>query len=307
MNTDNQEASGIIQCPKCGGPLDWAGGCCRQCQAAFRKQGAVVDFLDDAALSAQNLGEIELHKRITKGYHSRYAQTFSKVYSDYWNEQFLRHIPENCRTLLECGCGTGDLLRCLLDRTRIAVGLDISPDMIGEAVIQTQNKPNVSWIVSPGERLPFKDAVFDVVCFRGALHHMADEAQALREAHRVLRPGGRLLLSEPNGDSLALAFPRYLASILSARFRNDHKAFRTRPWLQTISGIGFVVLETKFFSFLSQPLCGMSDLLPLMKFVRQPERLAKALVALDERLARTPVLRRQSFDFFVAAEKKQGA
>jgi SAM-dependent methyltransferase len=49
--------------------------------------------------------------------------------------------------------------------------------------------------------LPFADASFDVILIRDLLHHLPDRSRALLEARRVLRPGGRLTLIEPNARS----------------------------------------------------------------------------------------------------------
>ena len=154
--------------------------------------------------------------------------------------------------------------------------------------------------------MPFPSGVFDVVCFRGSLHHMANERAALAEACRVLKPGGTLLLSEPNDDSILLRLPRGIVNRRMARFGNDHKAFRSKPWLQTIEAAGFQINATKYFSFLSQPLCGMSDLLPVMKWIPAAESVARGLVAFDEVCSKIPLVRSQSFDLFVAASKSDG-
>ena len=66
---------------------------------------------------------------------------------------------------------------------------------------------------------------------------------------------------------------------------------------------GFQINATKYFSFLSQPLCGMSDLLPIMKWIPAAESVARGLVAVDEVCSRIPLIRSQSFDLFVAASK----
>ena len=87
--------------------------------------------------------------------------------------------------------------------------------------------------------MPFADRAFDVVCFRGALHHMSDENAALKEAYRILRPGGLMMLSEPNDDAILLRIPRKIAAKKMDRFEGDHKAFLPMKLKKKVAEIGF--------------------------------------------------------------------
>jgi ubiquinone/menaquinone biosynthesis C-methylase UbiE len=297
------EDMAIFRCPDCGGDLSWAPAQCARCGRPFAVRHGIVTFVGETAIAAQSREQVELHRSLAAEYRERYRHDFARVFSAYWNRQFTRHLPASLERVLDCGCGTGDLTRELVGLARRVVALDLSEAMLAEGQRSTPAEAPVIWVASPGEQLPFCDQVFDAVCFRGALHHMANEEAALREAHRVLRSGGTLVMSEPNDDSLVLRLPRRLANRAMRRFGRDHKAFRSREWLAKVTRAGFRIRATRYFSYLSEPLCGMSDLMPFMRFFPGARRLADAMVRFDEYCARVPGLRRQSFEFIVAAEK----
>ncbi len=94
--------------------------------------------------------------------------------------------------LLEVGCGMGtDLLQFARGGARVT-GVDLTPRSI-EISRQHLAVYGVSGdlAISDCENLPFADESFDVVYSNGVLHHTPDTAGAVREVHRVLRPGGQ--------------------------------------------------------------------------------------------------------------------
>jgi ubiquinone/menaquinone biosynthesis C-methylase UbiE len=104
--------------------------------------------------------------------------------------------------LLDVACGTAALLPRLREwgaAPRRYVGLDQSPEMLAaaRAARQGESAALVGGDLGP---LPFADAVADTVVCASALHLFPDADAALREIHRVLRPGGRLLLLDWSRD-----------------------------------------------------------------------------------------------------------
>jgi SAM-dependent methyltransferase len=91
------------------------------------------------------------------------------------------------------GCGVGAYLAHLLPHARAVVGLDIEVARVREA---RQRAEQV--LAAAGEQLPFPAGSFDLVLSHEVLEHVQDDAAAVREMVRVLKPGGRLALFVPN-------------------------------------------------------------------------------------------------------------
>ena len=114
-------------------------------------------------------------------------------YSEYapWMPRLMEFDQFRDARLLEVGCGMGtDLLQFARGGAR-CVGIDLTPRSIEISRHRFRlYGAGGDFMISDGERLPFHDESFDVVYSNGVLHHTPDTAGAIREVHRVLRPGG---------------------------------------------------------------------------------------------------------------------
>jgi len=104
-------------------------------------------------------------------------------------------------TVLDIGCGAGvDTLVAarLVGPTGRVAGVDATPEMIARARanLALVGLTNVSFEVAAAEALPFPEREFDVVISNGVINLAIDKEQALREAHRVLKRGGRLMVAD---------------------------------------------------------------------------------------------------------------
>lgn len=105
--------------------------------------------------------------------------------------------------LLDIACGTGELERLLLAHWPQLwfVGVDLSRGMLQQAVGKGTS-PQVFWLQAEAGRLPLGDGSFDWVVCANSFHYFRQPIAALREARRVLRPGGRLVLVDWCDDYL---------------------------------------------------------------------------------------------------------
>ncbi|HWQ83597.1 MAG TPA: class I SAM-dependent methyltransferase [Anaerolineales bacterium] len=96
--------------------------------------------------------------------------------------------------LLDTGGGTGRIAQNLVGLAGQVVVADLSLQMLKEAV----KKDHLKVVNSASERMPFPDNLFERILMVDALHHVWDQVQTARELYRVLAPGGRLVIEEPD-------------------------------------------------------------------------------------------------------------
>jgi ubiquinone/menaquinone biosynthesis C-methylase UbiE len=104
-------------------------------------------------------------------------------------------------SVLDIGCGPGVLVQELLDRRFDYFGMDISPKMIEVCRTRFPDVDPQRFSVGRIQRLEFRDAAFDAVLCIGVVEYLADDAEAIREIGRVLKPGGMAIISMPNRRS----------------------------------------------------------------------------------------------------------
>lgn len=144
-----------------------------------------------------------------------------------------RHKP---RRILDVGCGTGTMLG-YLSRYGRAQGIDADEQAVRfcmERGVRDVQQVTVS-------TLPFADGTFDLVTILDVLEHIDDDAGTLRELHRVLRPGGLLLVSVPAyrflwgpQDEISNHKRRYLARELRTRLVEAGFRVRKLSYFNTI-------------------------------------------------------------------------
>jgi len=114
----------------------------------------------------------------------------------YRNLVVASHLDRAERTVLEVGPGEGGLTRILVERRHRVVALDLALGWL------TRLPASVSKVAGEVTALPFADRSFDAIVAAEVIEHIPDLDRALGEAARVLRPGGRLVVTVPYRETL---------------------------------------------------------------------------------------------------------
>lgn len=186
----------------------------------------------EAARADPKRANILYHDAAARSYDAKWAISFDERCIAYVRQRAERMLPRRRYDgVLEIGCGTGFFLLNLWQAGFVgeAHACDISPGMLAACVDSARTIGcDVHVRTGDAERLPYDDGEFDLVVGHAFLHHIPDVEGALREALRVLKPGGDVLIAgEPTriGDRLArrsgaLAWKGYrLASRVVPRLR----------------------------------------------------------------------------------------
>jgi demethylmenaquinone methyltransferase/2-methoxy-6-polyprenyl-1,4-benzoquinol methylase len=140
-----------------------------------------------------------------------------------WKDAVAARLnPQPGEIIIDCAGGTGDMARRFAKMTRAAQErrggpdaviniIDYNAEMIG-AGIEKGGAPEITWTVGDAQALPLPDAYADAYVISFGIRNVTDIDAALREARRVLKPGGRFIcleFSKPVTEALSKAYDAY--------------------------------------------------------------------------------------------------
>ena len=157
-------------------------------------------------------------------------KVFNQVYDQYdlmndfmslgihrlWKRDLLNMMnPSLNHKLIDVACGTGDIAKLFLDYTNQysqITCVDPNKGMVEKGKEKLNKFKNLKWIIANAEKLPIKENSFDFYTISFGLRNTKNISKALREAYRVLKPGGRYLcleFSKIENSNLNLVYKNY--------------------------------------------------------------------------------------------------
>lgn len=179
----------------------------------------------------------------------RVGQVFSNVAAKYdlmndamsgglhrlWKDHFVRRVkPRAHEHILDMAGGTGDIAFRLARSGAAVTVADINPDMLAVGMDRAAKRgiDGLTWAEANAESLQFDDRQFDAYTIAFGIRNVTDIPAALREAHRVLKRGGRLFVLEfsttqwPGFAQVYDAYSHHLVPKLGKLLANDEDSYR---------------------------------------------------------------------------------
>ncbi|MEH3104523.1 MAG: class I SAM-dependent methyltransferase [Sphingomonas phyllosphaerae] len=152
-----------------------------------------------------------------------------------WKDRFVRRVkPRAGEQILDMAGGTGDIAFRLAEGGASVTVADINPEMLEVGIGRAQQRgiDGLVWTEANAETLTFPDRFFDAYTIAFGIRNVTDIPKALREAHRVLRRGGRFFCLEfstnvwPGFAEVYDAYSHHLVPKLGQLLANDADSYR---------------------------------------------------------------------------------
>jgi demethylmenaquinone methyltransferase/2-methoxy-6-polyprenyl-1,4-benzoquinol methylase len=152
-----------------------------------------------------------------------------------WKDRFVARVkPRAGEEILDMAGGTGDVAFRMARRGARVTVADINADMLGVGKERAEKRElaGLSWQVENAEKLSFGDATFDAYTIVFGIRNVTDILAALREAHRVLKRGGRFYCMEfsssdwPGFSNLYEAYSSNVIPKVGKFVTNDEESYR---------------------------------------------------------------------------------
>ena len=137
-----------------------------------------------------------------------------------WKDKFINWMnPQPNTKLIDVASGTGDIAKLFLEKlnqTSQVTCVDQNEKMLEQGKIKLNNLRSITWVKAPAEKIPVKDNTFDYYSISYGIRNVTNINAALKEAFRVLKPGGRFMcleFSKIENETLEYVYRKYSKAI----------------------------------------------------------------------------------------------
>jgi ubiquinone/menaquinone biosynthesis C-methylase UbiE len=136
-----------------------------------------------------------------KSYFDKIASQWDSISKEFYSEAVREKIlsmvhAEPGNMIADLGAGTGFISEGLKDGPALIIAIDQSTEMLKHMKIKFKDYANIDYRVGNANHLPVKDNIIDFALANMYLHHVDDPANAIRETYRILKSGGRMILTD---------------------------------------------------------------------------------------------------------------
>tara|TARA_Y100000590_G_C15485008_1_gene925449 strand:+ start:36 stop:740 length:705 start_codon:yes stop_codon:yes gene_type:complete len=173
-----------------------------------------------------------------------------------WKRDFIHWLnPQKNTKLIDVASGTGDIAKLYLNRTNYkgyVFCIDQDKEMLNLNKKKLKKNNNVKWICSSAEKLPFKNNFFDYYTISFGIRNVNNINNTLKEAYRVLKPGGRFL---------CLEFSKVKSKFLNDFYKTYSKSIpqigkfvmgKSEPYEYLVNSIENFYSQEKFFELIKK-------------------------------------------------------
>jgi len=220
----------------------------------------------------------------------------TSLLNEYYNRPAIAALVGDVagRRVLDAGCGSGPIFADLRAAGAIVTGIDSSVGMLEQAKLRLGTDADLA-VADLGEALPYDDNTFDDVIASQALHYLKDWGPTLAEFRRILKPSGRLVISEEHPSAT------FLGDRLSGG-SSEYFGVRARTEEWNMGG------QSAQLVFWDRPLHAMIDAFVAAGFrivtISEPAPSSEAYELFPEEFANRPSGRFLAFLLFVLESSK---